>query len=402
MTTRQKAPTMNKVLVCKTEVLHLSETFIREQILSYATWNAVLVGKRRVPGLVLDGLDVRMLGSNDQGRAADFTERVLRRLNLGNPMSIRDLARERASLVHVHFATDAVEFWPVVRHLPMPMLVTLHGYDITTYKQYWESGAGGSPLMRFPRRLLAMARSPRVHFVAVSRAIKQRAIEFGIPESCIRVHHIGIDRAAFKSNGLPVVQRRLQILCVGRLVEKKGVAYLIQAYAKVRSRVPDARLVIVGDGPLGDELRALAVRLGVPVDFAGSLGREAITRLLDESRVFCLASVRAANGDAEGLPMVLLEAQAAGVPVVTSAHGGAEEGIVDGVTGMAFGERDVEALAEHLANLLTDDLRLTSMSAEAIAFVARNFDIHACTRSLECSYAEIVGNNFDRSARRGC
>jgi glycosyltransferase involved in cell wall biosynthesis len=382
---------MNKVLVCKAELLHPSETFVREQVLAYRDWQATMVGKRRVPGLSLDGLPVELIGRQSEGRIAKLRERVLRKLDMADPADVRRLARLKASLAHVHFGTDAVELWPVLRKLGLPVAVTLHGYDIMSHAAYWASGAGGWTRIRYPDRLVEMARSPHVHVIAVSEAIRQRAIEFGLPAERMRVQYIGIDPVAFQSGGPPLSQRRKKILHVGRLVEKKGVAHLINAFARVRSRIPDAELTIVGDGPLQKDLIALAGRLNVPVEFAGSMGRDGIKAHLDNSRLFCLASVRAESGDAEGFGIVLLEAQAAGVPVITSALGGAQEGVIDGVTGLPFAEGDVDALTEHLTGLLADDERLDRMSVAARDFVAKRFDIRVCTRELEKTYAEIAG-----------
>ncbi|MGA2551425.1 MAG: glycosyltransferase [Burkholderiaceae bacterium] len=350
------------------------------------------MGKRKVSGLSLSDLDVCMVEAQRDGRLKSLHERVLRRINRGNANAVEQLMREEASVVHVHFGTDAVELWPTLKRLGLPVFVTLHGYDITIHKSFWESGAAGRFQRKYPRRLLQLAQSPQVHFIAVSEAIKSRAIEFGISPNKIRVHYIGVDVAAFSSSGPPMSQRPRKILCIGRLVEKKGMAYLIEAYSRVRAQIPDAELVIVGDGPLREDLVKLADRLRAPITFAGSLDRVAIKRHLDESRLFCLASVRAESGDAEGFPIVLLEAQAAGVPVVTSAHGGAKEGVIEGVTGLTFPERDVDRLAASLAALLVDEERLERMSKAAHEMVATRFSIGACTLGLEHSYHEVLSD----------
>src|ERR1019366_3200949 len=105
--------------------------------------------------------------------------------------------------------------------------------------------------------------------------------------------------------------------------------------------------------------------------------------------VFCLPSVTALNGDAEGLPIVLLEAQASGIPVVTSALGGNHEGIVHGETGFTFAERDVDELAARVSELLVDDQLATRMGAAGPTFVARKFDMRLCTRDLESLYDDL-------------
>jgi glycosyltransferase involved in cell wall biosynthesis len=87
---------------------------------------------------------------------------------------------------------------------------------------------------------------------------------------------------------------------------------------------------------------------------------------------------------------VILEAQACGVPVVTSARGGATEGIIDGVTGFSFAEKDVATLGERLIKLLLDDDLISSMSRHAARYMAERFDIRHCTKSLESLYEDLV------------
>ncbi|MEO8631570.1 MAG: glycosyltransferase, partial [Betaproteobacteria bacterium] len=177
---------------------------------------------------------------------------------------------------------------------------------------------------------------------------------------------------------------------VGRLVEKKGCDVLIRAVHRLMPMVPDVEVVIVGDGPLRGELERLAAKLGVPANFAGSMTPDEVKQQLDCARVFCLPSIIAENGDAEGFGLVLLEAQACGVPVVTSAHAGASEGMVEGVTGLSFPEKDAATLAKQLIRLLTDDECIMRMSKAAPRFVAEHFDVRNCTRALEGLYDELV------------
>jgi glycosyltransferase involved in cell wall biosynthesis len=180
------------------------------------------------------------------------------------------------------------------------------------------------------------------------------------------------------------------VLFVGRLVEKKGCEYLIKAAALVTRIVPDARFVVVGDGALKDSLTILARKLGVQVEFRGALSSAQVQTELAEARVLCLPSVTAANGDAEGFGLILLEAQASGVPVVTSAKGGKDEGVRDGETGLTFDERDVDALARWLVKILTDDKIATSFALAGPKFVSQTFDIRLCTQALETLYDSMA------------
>lgn len=387
----EPAPT-RKVLICKSVLLQYSETFILEQLHAYAEWDPILVGLRRLEtGLPLERAEVLLLYGSRPTLLHNIIRKGLGEVGLSPPGFLRRLRQVGASIVHTHFATEAVAFWPVVRRLGCPLVVTLHGSDINIYRESWERGELGFGNRRYPGRVLSLSRNSNVHFVAVSNAIKRRAIEYGIAPGRITVRHTGIDLERFHFSGARVVARRKRILFIGRFVEKKGGEYLLRAHARLRTVVPDAELTMVGDGPLRKKFEQLASELRIPVRFPGALTAAQVKREIDEARVLCLPSVTAANGDAEGFGMVLLEAQACGVPVVTSARGGAEEGVIDGKTGFAFAERDVDTLSDRLTRVLVDDDLALSMSEEARAFVRQRFDIQRCTRSLERLYDEITG-----------
>nr|WP_231734415.1 glycosyltransferase [Lysobacter gilvus] len=328
-------------------------------------------------------MDVRLPGGGASQR------RLRQRLGVAD-RGLVETFEAHADLVHVHFGLDAVDAWPSVKRAGLPMLVTLHGYDITTRKGWWWSGRGGLTRIPYPARLARLFREPRVGFIAVSDAIRAHAITLGMPPEKIVTRRIGIDVRKFTPAGTLAGQRPRRVLFVGRLVEKKGVRYLIEAMARVRARLPDATLAIVGDGPLRATLAALASDLAVPTEFLGTLDDVGVRAQLASARVFCLPSIVAASGDAEGFGMVLLEAQACGVPVVTSARGGAVEGLVEGTTGFSFSERDVDALATALATLLSDDALANHMSQRAPAFVRETFDIDSLTPALEAVYDHVA------------
>lgn len=394
---------MNKVLVYTRSLLPYSETFIKEQILAMQDWQAVLVGGGTLDnGLVLEGLDIRFLNSGG--------ERPLRRLHhlcsavLGMPFPdhLNLLRKEDAQLVHVHFGPNAIDIWPLVRRLRLPMLVTLHGYDINTYQEWWESGLGGSSRIDYPWRLLSMARHPGVHFIAVSHAIRQRAIEFGLPADKVSVHYIGVDTERFRPGAVPLAQRAPRILFVGRQIENKGLDVLLRAFVGVQLRVPDACLVVIGDGPCRARNQSLATELGVRAEFLGVLPPEAVKAEMDRASVFCLPSLTIENGESEGMPISILEALACGVPVVTSARGGRTEGIEDGVNGFAFAEGGSTVLGEKLVQLLCmPPALLEAFSIAARQRAVQHFDLRQCTARLTHFYSEFIAERQTARKRAG-
>jgi glycosyltransferase involved in cell wall biosynthesis len=377
-------------LIYRNALLPFSETFIKEQMIAYRRWRGVLIGRRDLRNLPLDGLDVRLLQPVRSYFLSRAWWRISRNFDAAPAPVVAMLRRERPSLLHVHFGVDALDAWPLARALDLPMLVTLHGYDINIERQWWEAGHWGKQFRLYPQRLLELAATPRVHFVAVSEAMRRRAIDFGIAPDKIAVRYIGVDVRRFAPHGRPIAEREPRVLFVGRLVEKKGCEYLIRALAKVQAIVPEVLLVIVGDGELKDQLQRLAQQLQVRADFRGARSSAEVQQELALARALCLPSVTAANGDAEGFGMVLLEAQASGVPVVTSAKGGADEGVCESVSGLTFIERDIDTLASHLIRVLTDDNIAKSMALAGPQFVAQKFDLVKCTHALEMLYDDIV------------
>lgn len=397
------------VLVYRRKLLEFSETFIKRQVQSLNRWDAFLAGRPLGDGLPLDGLCVIPLELPDPNAKLPAPSpfrrihRILMRRRRHYPTPIErakvtaDYIRkqpwfsklEKASprLLHVHFGTNAQEAWPLANALNIPMVVTLHGYDASIYPDWWESGRKGIRYKEYPRALREMQENG-VSFIAVSEDLRELATQYGLRSSAIRKILIGVDTKKLVPNGISIIDRPKRVLFVGRFVEKKGIEHLIRAFVGLKDRLPDAELRIIGDGHLEDELRVLAEGHGI--DFRGRLSSRAVLDEMGQARVLCVPSVRAKNGDSEGLPTVIAEAQALGLPVVTSAIGGATEGIRDGVTGISFPEGDTASLGYALIRLLADDAFAASASLAARHFAEECLDVHMQTRYLEKFYDEII------------
>jgi glycosyltransferase involved in cell wall biosynthesis len=375
-----------QLAVFRSRLLPSSQTFVRDQARALQDWKALMLGFEAVPGgLSMAGLDHTIIS---RGHPAVFAFRAL--AGLPHPGLTSILRTCGARLVHAHFGTDATDVWPSVQRARLPMLVTLHGYDISIHRWWWEAGHGGRDRRAYPRRLLRMAHHAATHFIAVSERIGRRAIEFGIPPEKLSVCHIGVDTERFTPGPLQLEQRPKRVLFVGRMVEKKAPLLLIEAYSRLRKRLPEAELVMVGDGPLLSGAQLLARELGVPVEFQGVRSPAQVMENLQRARVFCLPSVTAPNGDSEGLPVSLLEAQAAGVPVITTGSGRTAEGLLPGRTGQVVPQGDIARLTDTLYLWLTDDDLARSAAPEARRLMQESFDIRVCTRQLERIYDRVA------------
>ena len=177
------------------------------------------------------------------------------------------------------------------------------------------------------------------------------------------------------------------VLFVGRLRTRKAVAVLLAAMAKVRAELPHARLVVVGDGEQRAALAAqvAALGLGDAVELAGALGRDATQARLESADVFCLPSTY------EGFPMVILEAMAAGLPVVATAVAGVPEAVRDGETGLLVAPEDATGLAAALVAVLGDPQRARAMGEAGRRLLAERFTIGHATAAYLKLWESLVG-----------
>jgi glycosyltransferase involved in cell wall biosynthesis len=186
----------------------------------------------------------------------------------------------------------------------------------------------------------------------------------------------------------------VEILCVGRLVPEKGQAVLVEALDRLVARGIDARVTFVGDGPARAALeQAVAARdLSDRVTLTGALGADGVRRAYAAADVFCLPSF------AEGLPVVLMEAMACGLPVVTTWIAGVPELVHDGEDGLLVPPADAERLADALGRLAEDAPERRRLGAAARRAVARRHDVDEAGRRLAKLFASMPGGDADASA----
>jgi glycosyltransferase involved in cell wall biosynthesis len=379
-------PTPPRILIYRSELLAYSETFIAAQASALRTSTPILAGLRRVRHSLDLPCQSFVVAEGD-----GLVQRALRYafLQTGHaPRLVADLRAQQPALLHAHFAIDAAEALPLARALAIPLIVTLHGYDVMANDEAHSASRRGRVYLARRQRLFREASL----FLCVSDAIRQKAITRGFPPHKLRVHAIGIDVARFQPAGrLPAAP---DILFVGRLVEKKGCAHLIHAMCEVRRVLPQARMIVVGDGPERSRLEAEAHRYGSQAIFLGVQSSEQVRQWMASSRVLAVPSITARDGDAEGLPTVLYEALAMGLPVACFRTSGIPELVRDGVEGLLADEADESALALNLLRLCQDDALAQRMSNAGRRRVEQSFDLAAQTAQLEAIYAELAESRY--------
>ena len=283
--------------------------------------------------------------------------------------------------LHAHFATSAMEVaWAANRSSGIPFSFTAHAKDIyhESVDTEWLGRAIAASAFT-----VTVSDANRHYLAGLAGAARGR-----IAESTTASTSIG-SRSRNRANGCLT-----RFLAVGRLVEKKGFADLIDATALLAADGSPATLTLVGAGELEGELRERTIRRGVDgrVSFTGPLPQEAVSALMRSHTVFALPCLVAADGNRDALPTVILEAMASGLPVVSTDVNGVPEMIADGVSGRSVPQRSPSCLAGALDTLLSNPALRSSFACRARQTVEARF-------RLDASVAELA-SRFGATAAR--
>lgn len=285
--------------------------------------------------------------------------------------------------LHAHFGSDAVTVAALVSRLTGGSFsYTAHARDI--YHTYV------SPLDDTRMRRAKIAEARFVTTVSDYNAAHLRNL---CPDAARRIHRLynGIDMTRFVAK--PETRQPGRIVSVGRLIEKKGFPILIEACRVLRDRGHSFDCMILGDGPMRVQLEAQVAQLGLAgmVRLDGSVPQERLIAELQTGAVATLPCIVSESGDRDGLPTVLLEAMALGLPVVTTTVSGGPEIVADGETGLLCPPGNPAALASALESLLADPDRAAEMGAAGRLRAERHFDLERNVATLRGLFENALG-----------
>lgn len=292
------------------------------------------------------------------------------------------LSRRRGvGLVHVHHGYRCEVVVPLVKRRRLPLVLSLHGHDVTGYLDERPAIYGG--IARFVSAV-----------VVPSKFLVDHAVSAGFDRSLVKVLPSGVDTSFFCASPLPSSEP--VAVFVGRFVEKKGIDVLAQAWPRVQSVIPRARLRIMGFGPLEHIARSIPGRVTVEI----SPDRTAVRDAMRGARLIVSPSHTAPDDALESLLVVNLEAQASGRPVVTTRHGAIPEYVKEGETALLVPEGDAESLAEAMVRVLSDRDLASRLGSKGPEWVAR-FDVRRTTAAVDALYDELVSARYGQSGSFG-
>jgi len=290
------------------------------------------------------------------------------------------------SLIHAHFANTGWKFIPVARLLGIPLVVAFYGYD-------YDLLPNTQPVWK--RRYRELFKHGTL-FLTEGGYGRTKLIEKGLSPDKVKVHQLGIDvdRIPFKvrtlkSGGI------LRLVQVANLVEKKGHRILIEAMRilKERGAIENVSLTLIGDGPLKKDMLTLTqqYQLENNITFVDHLPYENLHQELLKYHVFVHPSVTTPDGDCEGgAPVVLLDAQATGMPIISTFHCDIPEEVIDEKTGLLIPENDYNALADAIEQFLNDPDIVEQYGAASRKHVKKNYSASKQAGFLEAIYSDLI------------
>lgn len=291
---------------------------------------------------------------------------------------------------HFHFGTDAAIFWRLIRYSGLPSVVSFYGYDCSSFPLRF-MGFGKYILQKKVFKYASC-------ILAMSPDMKSDLIALGCPQDKIIVHYYGTDVRKYNNQHLINPSKgKISLLTAGRLDEKKGHLFLIKAIELIKKESKiNVEWVIAGDGAqkeiISQQIISSHLQNEVHLYGAYSYNSDTLNRLFAETDIYIQPSITAKDGDKEGIPGTLVEAMAAGLPVISTYHAGIPCIIEDGINGLLVKEWDVHALKEAILLLCNDPELRVKIGNEAQRCAKENLDIQRKEIELENIYNQVLRN----------
>jgi colanic acid/amylovoran biosynthesis glycosyltransferase len=301
-----------------------------------------------------------------------FAEQVIRQRN--------------ACLIHAHFGPVAWRALSLKRVLGLPLVTTFYGHDMAPELAQQPS---------WPKRRRELFEQGDL-FLVEGPFMRQRLVDLGCPACKVQIQPVAIDL-----NGIPFRPRlpsadgKVIIMFAGRFCEKKGLLYALEAVRDVRRSGRNVEFRVIGDGPLSSMVRRFVFENDMEdcVRLLGFLDHRAYLCEMDKADIFLHPSVTASNGDSEGgAPTTILEAQAMGMPVVSTYHADIPNVVVPGNSALLTAERDCEGLVRSLASLLDNPSDWAEMGRAGRAHMETCHNIKLEVLSLEDKYLALLNS----------
>ncbi len=297
------------------------------------------------------------------------------------------LNRDKPNIAYIEYASSAINCYKYFIQNKIPFIVHIHGYDVT-------SATNDNIYKRELFKVLGYAK----FIITPSIYLKRIVIELGCEPN--KIHPIYPITNFNNIKEINYEQRRKisfpTITFLGRLTSKKNPIALILAFNLVIKKVQNAKLNILGDGELFEEVKNLTQKLNLTnhIKLFGSVERDVAFQILQNSHIYAQHSVTSLSGDQEGFPVSLAEAAAHALPIVSTIHSGITENIIDGKTGFLVQEHNFEAMADKIIYLIKNPDVAEQMGKAGRDHILELCGNNARVNKIKDLFANITQNNL--------
>jgi len=295
------------------------------------------------------------------------------------------LRASQAVLMHLHFGTTGLMLLPVKRQVNLPMVVSFYGYDLSQLPR----------LMGYDIYIRSGLFEHGEAFTAEGSFARRCLLNLGCPPEKAHIVHIGVDLEQFTFTPRRLLPgERPRLLFCGRFIPKKGLLTALRALAEVGAAGYDFELRVAGTGPQGPKAQALVRELDLSqrVTFMGVITYQQFLVECQRNHLLLAPSqTDPGSGETEGgAPTVILEAQATGMPIVSTYHADIPEVVLDGYSGYLAAEGNVKEFAQRVMQALGDQDRWPEMGKVARCHIEMEYDIHHAVQKLEALYSKLL------------
>ncbi len=282
-----------------------------------------------------------------------------------------ELIDARPDVVLAEFGSSGIQLLRLCQEARLPLVVHFHGHDASAEEAI--SNDVYRPLFEYASSL-----------IVVSKVMAKALQRLGASTKKIQLIPYGVSIEKYRNRTFPETRR---FLTVGRFVEKKGMLQALRAFHRLLGKYPHATLTMIGEGPLRPSCERFVAAHGLQgkVHFLGECTHEDVLVAYRNADCFLQHSVRASNGDSEGQPVAILEAAAAGLPIISTRHAGIPEAIKHNKAGFLVAEHDVEGMARAMEILFTDPKRALGWGKAAHAHIKKYYSQEVQIRQLNAS-----------------
>lgn len=382
-----------KVIHLVRKLLPFTASFIRNQIIYHTDYEPSVIYAEKIETPFFEEIRQKhQIWCAVDGNYGKFLYNKFRKLTNAEKRKINELIKtQNPDILHLHYGVDALVFSDVIKKSGIPAVVSFYGYDCTSFPKRF-NGYGKTLLQK---KVFA---NPAVKKVfAMSEDMKNDLLSIGCPDEKLMVHYYGTETKPFGINRDDnKTNNTVNFTILSGLFDKKGHMILLDAFVDAQKTiVGNTHLHIIGDGILKEPILEKIKQTGLKnISFHGPVvyGSEKHMNFLKTSDVFIHPSITPPNGDKEGIPGVIIEAMAAGLPVISTYHAGIPYVIENNKTGLLVPEYDVKELSLAISKIANNAEMRVELGKNAQQFARTDLDVETKELELENIYDQVISN----------